>query len=51
MGGINVSDTTYKSLVAYTKELQNVEGEEDSDAVGVHNVLQMLASTVDYQFA
>ena len=47
MGGLKVSETTYQSLVAYTKELQ---GAADS-AVGVHNILQMLVSTVDYQFA
>ena len=47
LGGLKVSETTYQSLVSYTKELKEVA----DDAVGVHNVLQMLASTVDYQFA
>ena len=47
MGGLNVSESTYQSLVSYTKELKEVA----DDAVGVHNVLQMLVSTVDYQFA
>ena len=47
MGGIKVSETTYQSLVSYTKDLKEVA----DDAVGVHNVLQMLVSTVDYQFA
>ena len=47
MGGLKVSETTYNSLVSYTKELKAVT----DDTVGVHNILQMLVSTVDYQFA
>ncbi len=50
LGGINVSESTYASLVAYTRELNAIGGEDD-DSVGVHNLLQMTASTVDYQFA
>jgi uncharacterized protein (DUF1800 family) len=47
MGGLKVSESTYQSLVSYTKELKQVS----ESTVGVHNVLQMLVSTVDYQFA
>ena len=47
LGGITVSESTYASLVAYAEELSD----EDDDSVGVHNLLQMTASTVDYQFA
>ena len=47
LGGINVSESTYASLVAYAEELSD----EEDDSVGVHNLLQMTASTVDYQFA
>lgn len=50
MGGISVSDSTYGSLVSYTKQLSQLRHENGSDSVGVHNILQMLASTVDYQF-
>ena len=46
LGGITVSESTYASLVAYAEELNG----EDDDSVGVHNLLQMTASTVDYQF-
>jgi len=38
-------------LVSYTKELKEMKDGNDSDEVGVHNILQLLASTVDYQFA
>ncbi len=51
MGAIGVSESTYNSLVSYTKELSEIRDENGADSVGVHNVLQMLASTVDYQFA
>ena len=51
MGGINVSESTYEALVAYTQELQGFTGKEISEGTGIHNVLQMVASTVDYQFA
>ena len=47
LGGITVSEGTYASLVAYAEEL----GGEEDESVGVHNLLQMTASTVDYQFA
>ena len=50
LGGINVSESTYASLVAYAEELNSI-GDEADDSVGVHNLLQMTASTVDYQFA
>ena len=51
MGGARVSRPTYESLVSYTKELSRLKEENGEGSVGVHNVLQMLASTVDYQFA
>ena len=51
LGGINVSEQTYDSLVAYAKELSSLENGDEEDSVGVHNLLQMTASTVDYQFA
>ena len=51
MGSVKVGETTYESLISYTKELQELKDSDDSGAVGVHNILQMLASTVDYQFA
>ena len=47
MGGLKVSETTYQSLVSYARELKEVA----DGTVGVHNLLQMLVSTVDYQFA
>ena len=50
LGGINVSESTYDSLVAYASELNSLGGDDDG-SVGVHNLLQMTASTVDYQFA
>ncbi len=50
LGGIKVSENTYASLVAYVEELNEI-GSENADPVGVHNLLQMTASTVDYQFA
>ena len=49
LGGIAVSEQTYASLVDYAQELRDIKDENDS--VGVHNLLQMTASTVDYQFA
>ncbi len=48
LGGITVSEQTYASLIDYACELQNIK---DDDSVGVHNLLQMTASSVDYQFA
>ncbi len=49
MGAIQVSEKTYDALVAYTEELKGMQN--DSESVGIHNLLQMIASTVDYQFA
>jgi uncharacterized protein (DUF1800 family) len=49
LGGISVSESTYALLVSYAGELNALGGGED-DSVGVHNLLQMTASTVDYQF-
>lgn len=51
MGGVRVSESWVDSLVSYTRELSELRNESGADSVGVHNVLQMLASTVDYQFA
>ncbi len=50
LGSINVSEQTYDSLVAYAKELSSIENDNVEGSVGVHNLLQMTASTVDYQF-
>ena len=55
LGGITVSEQTYESLVEYATELSRMKhvpyGDTGSDeSVGVHNLLQMTASTVDYQF-
>ena len=50
LGSINVSEQTYDSLVAYAKELSSIENDDVEGSVGVHNLLQMTASTVDYQF-
>ncbi len=49
LGGIAVSEQTYASLVDYAQELRDIK--DENDEVGVHNLLQMTASTVDYQFA
>ena len=49
LGGITVSEQTYASLVDYAQELSDIK--DENDEVGVHNLLQMTASTVDYQFA
>ena len=49
LGGIVVSEQTYASLVDYARELQDIK--DGDNPVGVHNLLQMTASTVDYQFA
>ena len=46
LGGIRVREETRKSLVEYTNELKN-----GKEGAGVHNLIQMIASTVDYQFA
>ena len=47
LGGITVSKQTYESLIDYASELGGMKSDE---SVGVHNLLQMTASTVDYQF-
>ena len=47
LGGINVSEQTYESLIRYAAELGTMTAD---GSVGVHNLLQMTASTVDYQF-
>ncbi len=51
MGAIQVSERTYDALVSYTQTLKGMQSDSDAEAAGVHNVLQMIASTVDYQFA
>ena len=55
MGGIRVSEETHRSLVEYAKELNAIgkgSGTEgDQQEVDVSNLLQMIVSTVDYQFA
>ena len=49
LGGISVSEQTYASLADYARELREIKADEDG--AGVHNLLQMTASSVDYQFA
>ena len=55
MGGVRVSDETRHSLVKYAKELKTMGKragtEGDEKGVGVLELLQMVVSTVDYQFA
>ena len=60
MGGVRVSEETHHSLVEYAKELKFMnqgaggEGsgtEDDEKEVNVLDLLQMVVSTVDYQFA
>jgi len=58
MGGVRVSAETRNSLVGYAKELNSMDspvGESsngaDQQQVDVLNLLQMIVSTVDYQFA
>ena len=46
LGAVNVREETYKSLKTYAEELRELE-----TSAGVHNLIQMKASTVDYQFA
>ena len=50
LGGIRVSPQTYGSLVDYARELGSIRGEDEEAPVGVHSLLQMTASTVDFQF-
>ena len=51
MGAVQVSEATYDSMISYTKDLKDLKSKDDAEEVGIHNILQMLASTVDYQFA
>ena len=55
MGGVRVSEETHRSLVEYAKELnaicQGSGSEGDQQKVDVLDLLQMIVSTVDYQFA
>ena len=57
MGGLSVGKDTYDSLVTYTRQLSEITKDDDAgqddatEQVGVHNLLQMIASTVDFQFA
>ena len=58
MGGVRVSVETRNSLVGYAKELNTMDTrvgessrEADQQQVDVLNLLQMIVSTVDYQFA
>ncbi len=51
MGAIQVSEKTYDALVSYTEELKGMQADSGPETTGVHNLLQMIASTVDYQFA
>ena len=55
MGGVRVSEETHRSLVEYAKELNTIAkgsgNEGDQQEVDVSNLLQMIVSTVDYQFA
>ena len=46
LGALTVSDETLLSLNTYAKTLSN-----EKDNAGVHNLIQMAASSVDYQFA
>ena len=48
---MTVSKDTYDSLVDYTSQLNEIKQGKGADEVGLHNLLQMIASTVDYQFA
>jgi len=55
MGGVRVSEETHRSLMEYTKDLETMDndpnGEGDQREADVLNLLQMIVSTVDYQFA
>ena len=51
LGGVTVSESTYDGLVSYASDLAGAKSDEESESVGVHNLIQMTASTVDYQFA
>jgi len=60
MGGFAISEETRRSLVEYAKQLDNMESgsdsedsenQDDQEGADVLNLLQMIVSTVDYQFA
>ena len=55
MGGVRVSEETHRSLVEYAKQLNTIGkssgNEGDQPEVDVLDLLQMIVSTVDYQFA
>ena len=51
LGAMKVSEQTREGLVAYARELGRIKSGEEGDSIGVHNLFQMTASTVDYQFA
>jgi uncharacterized protein (DUF1800 family) len=55
MGGVRVSEETRHSLVEYAKKLKSMRkgsGAEDTGkVVDIRDLLQMIVSTVDYQFA
>ena len=46
LGNIQIQKETRISLVKYARDLQTMK-----DIAGVHHLIQMIASTVDYQFA
>ncbi len=50
LGAIYVSKQTYDSLIAYAEELKIMQNHNGDAIVGVHNLIQMITSTVDYQF-
>ena len=45
LGAIVVRDETYDSLIRYAENLKGI-----GDDAGVHHLVQMVTSTVDYQF-
>ncbi len=57
MGGLRVSEATHSLLVEYAQELKTLnqsdgnQGDGEEKQVDVLNLLQMIVSTVDYQFA
>ena len=60
MGGFAISEETRRSLVEYAKQLDTMESgsdgedsenQDDQEGADVLNLLQMIVSTVDYQFA
>ena len=53
MGGVRVSEETYGSLVEYARQLDGLDKAQDGEEqeAGVLDLIQMIVSTVDYQFA